>query len=472
MDSETFRRHAHELVDWMADYMAGVENLPVRPQVTPGSIAAQVPTEPPARGEPFEAIFRDFQDIVMPGMTHWQHPSFFAYFPANTSPPSVLAEMLTATLGAQCMLWQTSPAATELEGRVVEWLARALDLPTTFSGSIQASASEATLAALLMARERATGYASNAAGLAQTGQRLAVYCSEDAHSSIEKGARIAGFGADMVRKIPADADRAVRLDALEAAIRQDVAAGITPACVIACIGGTGTGGMDDVWAVAQIARAHGAFVHVDAAWAGSALLLPEWRHLADGLELADSFVFNPHKWLLTNFDCSAHFVREPEALMRTLSLVPEYLRTHGADGVTDYSNWSVPLGRRFRALKLWFVLRSYGIEGLQDILRRHIDLAGKAHDALKVEPDFEITSPLKLALFTFRHRPAGMEEGELDAHNETLLQRLNETGRAYFTQTRVAGRYVIRFQVGQTNTEARHVDAALDLIRETARGLA
>ena len=462
MDSETFRRHAHDLVDWMADYMAGVEN----PQVRPGSIAAQLPAEAPAKGEAFEDIFRDFQNVVMPGMTHWQHPSFFAYFPANTSPPSVLAEMLTATLGAQCMLWQTSPAATELEGRVMEWLAKALDLPAGFSGSIQASASEATLAALLMARERATGYLGNSEGLAQAGQKLAVYCSEDAHSSVEKGARIA-----MVRKIPADADRAVRLDALEAAIREDVAAGIKPACVVACIGGTGTGGMDDVWAVARIARAHGAFVHVDAAWAGSALILPEWRHLADGVELADSFVFNPHKWLLTNFDCSAHFVREPEALMRTLSLVPEYLRTHGANGVTDYSNWSVPLGRRFRALKLWFVLRSYGIEGLQQILRRHIELAGMAHDALKAEPDFEITSPLKLALFTFRHRPEGMAEGELDAHNEALLQALNDTGRVYFTQTRVAGRYVIRFQVGQTNTEARHVEAALDLIRQTARGV-
>lgn len=471
MDSETFRRHAHELVDWMADYMAGVETYSVRPAVAPGSIAARLPADAPAAGEPFEAIFRDFQDIVLPGMTHWQHPSFFAYFPANSSPPSVLAEMLTATLGAQCMLWQTSPAATELEGRVMEWLVRALDLPAGFSGSIQASASEATLSALLMAREQATGHAANMEGLARTEQRLAVYCSEDAHSSVEKGARIAGYGSDMVRKIPANSDRAVRLDALEAAIRRDVAVGITPACVVACIGGTGTGGMDDVWAVSQIARSHGAFVHVDAAWAGSALILPEWRYLADGVELADSFVFNPHKWLLTNFDCSAHFVREPAALMRTLSLVPEYLRTSGVAGVTDYSNWGVPLGRRFRALKLWFVLRSYGIEGLQAILRRHIELAGKAHDTLKAEPDFEITSPLKLALFTFRHRPEGVAESELDAHNEALLQRLNDTGRVYFTQTRVNGRYVIRFQVGQTNTEARHVEAALDLIRQTARVL-
>ncbi|MCH8686129.1 pyridoxal phosphate-dependent decarboxylase family protein [Pedomonas mirosovicensis] len=470
MDTETFRRHAHALVDWMADYMAGVEEYPVRASVAPGSIAAQLPEAPPEQGEPFEAIFKDFTDIVLPGMTHWQHPSFFAYFPANASPPSVLAEMLTSTLAAQCMLWQTSPAATEMEGRMMEWLARALDLPQDFRGSIQASASEATLSALLMARERATGDAANKEGLSSTGQRLAVYCSEDAHSSVEKGARVAGFGADMVRKIPVDENRAVRLDALEAAIRRDVAAGITPACVVACIGGTGTGGMDDVWAVSQIARSHGAFVHVDAAWAGSALILPEWRWMADGLELADSFVFNPHKWLLTNFDCSAHYVRDPEALMRTLSLVPEYLRTHGANGVTDYSNWSVPLGRRFRALKLWFVLRSYGLSGLQTLLRRHIELAKHAHDTLAAEPGFEITSPLKLALFTFRHRPEGLPEEELDAHNERLLTALNDTGKAYFTQTRLGGRYVIRFQVGQTNTETRHVNAALDLIRETARG--
>lgn len=469
LDSETFRRHAHALVDWMADYMAGVEHYPVRARVAPGSIAAQVADAPPEQGEPFEAIFEDFREIVLPGMTHWQHPGFFAYFPANSSPPSVLAEMLTATLAAQCMLWQTSPAATELEGRMMEWLSQALALPQGFHGSIQASASEATLSALLMARERATDYASNAQGLAMSGERLAVYCSEDAHSSVEKGARVAGYGAQMVRKIPVDETRAIRPDALEAAIRRDVAAGIKPACVVACIGGTGTGGMDDVWAVAQIARSHGAFVHVDAAWAGSALILPEWRHIADGLELVDSFVFNPHKWLLTNFDCSAHYVREPEALQRTLSLVPEYLRTHGAEGITDYSNWSVPLGRRFRALKLWFVLRSYGLEGLRAILRRHIDLAARAHDALSAEPDFEITSPLRLALFTFRHRPEGLSDEALDAHNERLLAALNDTGQVYFTQTRVNGRYVIRFQVGQTNTEARHVDAALDLIRKTAR---
>lgn len=475
MTPQEFRKHAHTLVDWMADYMASVEEQPVRAQVLPGDIAAKLPAAAPDVAEPFEAIFADFERIVMPGITHWQHPSFFAYFPANSSPPSVLAEMLTATLAAQCMLWQTSPAATEMEARMMEWLGAMTGLPATFRGVIQDSATSATLAALLVAREKATGWRGNEDGLAALGAeglKLTVYVSEEAHSSVEKTMKAAGFGRASLRKIPADDDFAMRPRALRDAVARDVAAGFTPACIVASIGGTGTGAMDPLRAVGEIARDHGIWLHVDAAWAGSALILPEHRGLIDGIEHVDSFVFNPHKWLMTNFDCTAFFVRDAQALERTLALVPEYLRSRQAGTVTDYQNWSVPLGRRFRALKLWFVIRAYGVEGLQAILRRHIALAGDLFARVSGEPDFEIMSPLRLALFGFRYRPNGLDdEAALDVLNERLLHALNDSGELYVTQNRVRGRYAIRFSIGQTNTQARHVDAAWRKIAQTARAL-
>jgi aromatic-L-amino-acid decarboxylase len=476
MDFEEFRRHGHRLVDWMADYLAEIERYPVRAQVAPGAIAAKLPPAPPAAGEPMEAILTDFERIILPGMTHWQHPSFFAYFPANASPPSVLAEMLTATLGAQCMLWQTSPAASELEGRVLDWLRQMLGLPEGFTGVIQDTATSATLAALLCARERATGWQANEQGLAAlggAGLRLAAYCSEEAHSSVEKGLKVAGFGRAGLRKIAADAAFALKPEALAATIAADRAAGITPAAVVASLGGTGTGAIDPLRPIGELCREHGIWLHVDAAWAGSALILPEQRGMLDGIELADSFVLNPHKWLLTNFDCTAFYVREPGALERTLALVPEFLKSAEGRQVTDYQNWSVPLGRRFRALKLWFVLRSYGVEGLQALLRKHLALAEEAYRAAAVEPAIEILSPLRLSLFSFRYRPAGLDdEAALDRFNEALLRRLNEGGRLYLTQNRVRGRYALRFVVGQTYTKRRHVQAAWAEILATAGALA
>jgi len=468
MDLDTFRDEAHRLADWMADYLRTIEERPVRAQVAPGAIAAQLPGEAPAKAEDFAAIFRDFEAIVMPGMTHWQHPRFFAYFPANSSPPAVLAEMLTATIAAQCMLWQTSPAATEMETRVLDWLAGMLGLGAGWYGVIQDSASSATLAAILTARERATGWQADALGLAAC-PKLAVYTSEEAHSSVEKAVRMAGLGRAGLRLVPTDAALALRPAALEAMIEADKATGIVPACVVATLGTTGTGAIDPLAAIGTIAERHGLFLHVDAAWAGAALLLPEQRRLIDGIEAVDSFVTNPHKWLAVNFDCAAHFVRRPDELTRTLTVNPAYLTSAETGQVIDYRDWGIPLGRRFRALKLWFVIRAHGVDGLQAMLRRHIALAAELARWIAADPAFELTAEPSLALLTFRYHPPGVDdEAALDALNERLLRAINDDGRIYLTQTRVHGRYVMRFSIGQTTTERRHVEEGWTVVRQIA----
>ena len=469
MNAEEFRRHAHEMVDWMADYMEGVEGYPVRAQVRPGEIASRLPEDPPAEGEPMARIFADFERIVLPGVTHWQHPSFFAYFPANASPPSILAEMLTATLGAQCMLWQTSPAATEMETRVLDWLRRMTGLPVGFKGVIQDSASSAILCAILTARERATGWRANEDGMGAV-PRLTVYTSEEAHSATEKDVGIAGIGRANLRKVTTDAESAMDAEALERAILGDKAAGAVPACVVASLGATGAGGIDPLRRIGEICARHGVFLHVDAAWAGAALICEEWRWMIEGIEHVDSLVLNPHKWLLTNFDCSAHFVRDEEALVRTLGILPAYLESREGGRVIDCRDWGVPLGRRFRALKLWFVIRSYGVDALKAMIRDHIAWAGELADQVAAAPDFELTSPARLALLTFRYHPEEVDdEAALDALNARLLEAINDDGRIYLTQTRLAGRAVIRVSVGQANTRRHHVQAAWDVIRELAR---
>jgi aromatic-L-amino-acid decarboxylase len=469
MDDETFRAWARRAADWSVDYLAGVGERPVRAQVAPGEIFRQLPETPPAAGEPMERIFSDLDRVVMPGMTHWQHPRFFAYFPANASPPSLVAEFVTAALAAQCMLWQTSPAATELETRVMDWLRQMIGLPDGFSGVIQDSASGATLAALLTARERALGFTGNAKGLAG-GPTVRVYASEQVHSSVDKAVRIAGIGDANLVRIPVTGPlHGMDPEALDAAIRADREAGLVPAAIVACLGGTGIGACDPIEAVAAVARRHGVFLHVDAAWAGSAMICPEFRDLMRGADLADSLVFNPHKWLFTHFDCSAHFVRDPKALTDTLGLRPSYLRTLGRDVVVDYNEWSIPLGRRFRALKLWFVIRSYGVEALQGMIRHHVAWARDLAEIIAAEPDFELTTAPILSLFTFRYAPAGADD--LDALNARLVERINDDGRTYLTQTRHDGCFVIRFQVGQTTTTREDVMMAWDAVREIAAGL-
>lgn len=476
MDRTEFRRWAAHAASWAADYLERVAGFPVRAQTKPGAIHAAIPAAPPEQGEPMAAIFADLDRTILPGITHWQHPRFFAYFPANSSPPSVLAEIVTATLAAQCMLWQTSPAATELEVRMIDWLRQMIGLPAELSGVIQDSATTATFAAILAARERALGQAGNRAGLA--GQPvLRVYASTQAHSSVEKAVRMAGIGSENLVQIAATGPRfAMDVGALDAAITADRQQGRLPIAVVGCLGGTSIGACDDLSAVAAVARRHGLYVHVDAAWAGAAMICPEHRHLMQGAETVDSLVFNPHKWLFTNFDCSAHFVRDPRSLTDALGLKPAYLRTLGqgegaVPGVTDFNEWSVPLGRRFRALKLWFVIRSYGVEALREKIRSHIAWSRELAAGLAADPAFEVVTPPMLSLFTFRHVPpplAGAEPERIDAHNAALLQAINDDGRIYLTQTTHAGRFVIRFQVGQTDTTRADVQMAGAVIRELA----
>ncbi|MGH7277979.1 MAG: pyridoxal phosphate-dependent decarboxylase family protein, partial [Candidatus Rokuibacteriota bacterium] len=395
-----------------------------------------------------------------------------AYFPANSSPPSVLAEMLTATLGAQCMLWQTSPAATELETRVLDWLRQMIGLPEGFTGVIQDSASSAILCAILTAREKVTGWRANDEGLGAV-ERLTVYCSGETHSATEKDVKVAGLGRRNLRKIPVDAAFAMRPDALETAIAEDLRAGARPTCVVASLGTTGVGAVDPLRAIGEVCRRHGVWLHVDAAWAGSALILPEHRRMLDGIEHADSFVFNPHKWLFTNFDCSAHYVRDPDALVRTLEILPAFLKTRERGHVIDYRDWSVPLGRRFRALKLWFVIRAYGVRELQRRIAAHIELARELAERIEAAGDFELMAPRRLALINFRYHPRGVEGAEtLDRLNERLLETLNDSGELYLTPNRVRDASAIRLSIGQTSTERRHVEAAWRKIQETARSLA
>jgi aromatic-L-amino-acid decarboxylase len=472
MDIEEFRKYGHELVDWVADFYGDVENLPVRSQVRPGDIAAKIPDAPPETGEPMERIIAEFKRDVLPGMTHWQHPSFFAYFPANSSPPSVLAEILTAGLGAQCMMWQTSPAATEMETKILDWLRQMTGLPPGFTGVIQDSASSATLCAILTAREKALAWHGNQNGLADH-PPMTIYASNEVHSSLDKDAMISGLGRNALRKIAVDENYSMNPDALAAAIAEDRAAGRLPICVVATLGSTGIGAIDRLRPIGEICRSEGVYFHVDAAWAGSALVLPEWQWMIEGVEFADSFVFNPHKWMFTNFDCSAHFLRDPDDLVRTLSILPEYLKTREGSAVIDYRDWSVPLGRRFRALKLWFVIRSYGVAGLRERIGDHIAMAERAYSEVQALPDFDIMAPLRLALFNFRYHPVGIDdEAELERLNEELLQRLNDSGELYLTQNRVGGRFSLRFVVGQTNTREDHVAAAWAKITETARAIA
>jgi aromatic-L-amino-acid/L-tryptophan decarboxylase len=471
MQPDEFRRHAHALVDWMADYLRDVGALPITPAVSPGDVRRQVSGTPPLDAEPFDAVLDDFRHVIVPGMTHWNHPGWFAYFPCNNSPPSILAEMLTATLGAQGMSWVTSPAATELEQVVMDWLRQMVALPPVFVGVIQDTASTATLVALLTARERATAGRSGAAGLAAlaAGAPLTVYASREAHSSIDKAVKLAGYGLDQLRHIDTDERHAMRPDALAAALEADRAAGLRPACVVATVGTTSSTAIDPLRPIAELCRRAGAWLHVDAAYAGTAAIVPELRPLFDGMESADSIVVNPHKWMLTNFDCTAYFVRDPAALLSTFQATPEYLRTAYDADVVNYRDWGIQLGRRFRALKLWFVIRSYGVEGLRAMVRRHVVLAKALADWIAADPAYELLAPVPFGLVCFRWRPPGCTEEELDALNARLLARVNESRDRYLTHTRLGGRYAIRLVVGQRETERVHVEAAWAAVRAAAR---
>ncbi|MFC3087456.1 pyridoxal phosphate-dependent decarboxylase family protein [Tabrizicola soli] len=457
MDHEDLRLWSKRAADWAADYHAGLRDRPVRAPLVPGAVARQLPGAPPEAAEPMAAIWADFERIVPGGMTHWQHPGFFAYFPANAAPASMLAEQLVNAMGCNALIWQTSPAATEVEQVMMDWLRQAVGLPEGFVGTIHDSATVATLSAVLTMRERALGWKGLEEGLAG-GPVLRFYASAETHSSVDKAIRVAGIGQRNLVKVATDGARAMTGAALRAAIRADREAGMLPAGVILCAGGTSVGAFDRIADCLAVCREEGVPSHVDAAWSGSAMICPEFRELWAGIEGADSVVLNPHKWLGVQFDCSVQFMRDPGAQVRTLGLRPTYLETAGREEIVNFNEWTVPLGRRFRALKLWFVLRAYGLEGLRARIRNHVAWAAEARDQLAALPGVEIVTEPRLSLFSFAL-------GE-DAATEALLARINDDGRIYLTQTRVDGRFAIRVQVGSFDCTREDVMLIAKVVNE------
>lgn len=470
MSPDEFRKVGKELIDWIADYYERVASLPVLSQVQPGDIRAGLPAAPPKQGESFNDIIQDLDRLIMPGITHWQSPNFFAFFPANASGPSILGELVAAGLGVQGMLWTTSPACTELETHVLDWLVDMLGLPQAFKsngeggGVIQDSASGATLCALLAARERATGFSSNEYGC---NGKLIAYATEQTHSSLEKAMKIAGLGRTNLRIVESDATHAMLVDSLSRKIQEDLAEGLQPCFVCATIGTTSSNAIDPVSEIGDVCKKYGLWLHVDAAMAGSAAICPEYRWLIKGVDKVDSFCFNPHKWLFTNFDCDCFYVANRASLINTLSILPEYLKNKATESgaVIDYRDWHIPLGRRFRALKLWFVIRHYGVEGLQFHIRQHINLAQKFAQWIKDSASFELAAPAPINLVCFR-----LKSG--DADSRLLLDRLNSSGELYLTHTTLNGRFALRLCVGQTTTSAEHVEKAWKIIVQTAETIA
>jgi aromatic-L-amino-acid/L-tryptophan decarboxylase len=464
MTSDQFRRYGHAVVDWIADYHSRIESFPVLSQVKPGEIRAALPAQPPMEGEDFDAILGDMNRVILRGVTHWQSPNFFAYFPCNASGPGILGDLLSSGLSVQGMLWSTSPACTELETHVMDWLVTMLGLPERFrstsagGGVIQDTASSAALCALLAARERATGYLSNKKGC---DGKLVAYVSTQTHSSLQKAAMISGIGVDNLRAIDVDDKFAMRTDALAQQIEADRRAGLTPFFVCATVGTTSSNAMDPVAAIGEVCRKNNLWLHVDAAMSGTAMLCPEFRHFQNGVELADSYNFNPHKWMFTNFDCSCFWVADRKALIQTLSILPEYLRNQATESgaVIDYRDWHIQLGRRFRSLKLWFVIRHYGIEGLQYHVREHVRLAQQFVEWVRKDDRFELAAPAPLNLVCFRHKSG-------DAANQAIMDRLNQSGDLFLTHTKLNGKLTLRLCVGQTNTKEQHVTAAWTRIQQ------
>ena len=472
MDAAAFRKLGHELIDWVADYRERLERLPVMSPARPGEVRARFPKEPPRAGGGLREALARLDVDVLPGITHWNHPSFFAYFPGNTSYASILADVVASGLGAQGMSWQTSPAATEVEEVVMDWLRQMVGLSDAWTGVVHDTASTATLCALLCAREKASGFSQNGPGLQAGRPPLVVYASSQGHSSIEKAALLAGVGKDHLRLIDTDEAHALRVDLLQAAIATDRAAGRMPCALVACIGTTGTTAVDPLKALAALAKEHGLWLHVDAAMAGTAMVLPECRPLWDGVEEADSLVFNPHKWMGVGFDFSAYYVRDPEHLIRVMSTNPSYLRTLQDGEVKNYRDWHIQLGRRFRALKLWFYLLDVGVEGLQARIRRDLANAQWLRERVDAAPGWERLAPVPLQTVCLRHVPPALagDEAALTRHNLALARHVNESGAAYLTPSLLKGRQMIRVSIGAEPTERRHVEALWARLRDAADG--
>ncbi len=451
--------------DWARDYHAGLRGRPVRPNIAPGEFLAKIDAPVPEQPDPVEAIFDDFKRLVPDAMTHWQHPRFFAYFPANAAPASMLAEQLANAMSAQAMLWQTAPAANEMEDLVIRWLRDAMGLPADLTGTIHDSATTATFSAVTTMRELALGHEGITKGLSGA-PVLRIYASAQTHSSVDKAVRLSGIGQDNLVKVPTVPGHPtwpMDPDALDRLIRDDLAAGLKPAGVVLCVGGTSIGACDDIAACIDVAHAHGLTVHVDAAWAGSAMICEEFRTLWTGIEAADSIIFNPHKWLGAQFDCAVQFLRDPAPQIGAMGLRPEYLRTQGADEVVNYNEWTLPLGRRFRALKLWFLLRAEGLSGLRARIRNHVAWTNEVAEVIATLPGFQITTPPILSLFTFRFQD--------DAKTAALLERVNRDGRLYLTQTQHEGQFVIRVSIGQYATTRDDVMMIPDVLQELSRDL-
>lgn len=471
MNIEEFKQNGYKIVDWISNYFENIEKYPVKSQVEPGEIFKRVPDIPPQIGENFNDILFDFEKKIIDGVTHWQSPNFFAYFPANNSFPSILAEFLTAGMGLQCMMWVTSPAATELEEKMMNWLRFAIGLPEYYYGVIQDTASTATLVSILTARENFSDFKINQNGFNDK-YKYRVYCSTEAHSSIEKAVKIAGIGSKNLIKIDVDQNYAMKYEKLREVIIQDISNGYTPLCVVAALGTTGSTAVDPINEIGKICKEFNLWFHIDAAYAGSALILDEYKHLKKGLEFCDTFVFNPHKWLMTNFDCSAYFVRDKEALIRTFEILPEYLKTPEITHINNYKDWGIQLGRRFRALKLWFVLRYYGLEGLRKKLGQDIALTKYLEDKIRNDNDFEILAPVNFNVICFRFKPKEISNIEIiNKINEELMNKINSTGKAFFTHTKLNGSFVIRFVIGQTNVNKENVDNAWKLIKSISDDL-
>jgi aromatic-L-amino-acid decarboxylase len=465
------RRHAHDVSDWIADYLAGVGDMPVFPSVRPGDLTAALPAEPPARGEPMERVLDDFRRLVVPGITHWNHPAFFGYFSVSASGPGILGEMLAAALNVNAMVWRSSPAATELEDVTTAWLRVLLGLPATFEGVINDTASSSSLYALAAAREVAYPESHRAGMFGLRPGRI--YASEHAHSSVEKAALTLGFGQDGFRKIPTDPYFRMDVEELARALREDVDAGLQPVAVVPTLGTTSTASVDPVADVVALAREHGAWVHVDAAYGGPAAIVPELRPLFEGWEGADSIVVNPHKWLFTPIDCSVLYCRRPQALVRAFSIVPEYLTSSELAASRSLMDYGVSLGRRFRSLKLWFVLRYFGREGLEDRIREHVDLAKALAGWIEDTPGWTVVAPVDLGLVAFRFAPDEVGGEEADRLNHRIMERVNASGEAFLTHTALGGRTTLRIAVGNVKTTQAHVARTWTLLRnaaEAARG--
>ncbi len=471
MDELNFDDASNEIVKWVSEYLKSVEKYPVKSQVNFHEVFNQLPDVAPSNPEAFKNIFSDFQNIIMPGITHWQSPNFFAYFPANSSVPSLLAEMLTSALGAQCMKWETSPSAAELEEKVMIWLRDMIRLPKDFIGVIQDTASTSTLASILTAREYHSDFKINKEGFSGN-EKYRVYCSTETHSSVEKAVKIAGIGRDNLVKIAVDENFALIPEELEKAIENDLQKGYKPLCVVAALGTTGTTAIDPLKEISALKKKYGYWLHVDAAMLGTALILPEYRWMIEGIEDVDSFVFNPHKWMFTNFDCSAYFIKDRNALLNTFEIIPEYLKTRSDNVANNYCDWGIPLGRRFRALKLWFVICSFGVEGLKEKVKYHLKLAKDLYDKISRDTEFEILAPLNANVVCFRYKPHNIsEETSLNRINEELMHKLNNSGSIYLTHTKLNGKFTLRMVIAQTNVEERHVTNAWKLIKSYSKDI-